>query len=196
MEFGLPRRLVELIMECVTTVQYSLLINGGLTPIFEAKKGLRQGDPMSPYLFVLSMEYLHRTLKQLRHNPQFNYHPRCKKLGLIHICFADDQLMNCRADEVSIKLLFNTFKHFSEVSGIKANMEKSSLYIAGVTTDFREKMLAELHLSLGELPFKYLGVSLSTRKLTIHHSYHWLRKSCIELNVGLPSSYLVVADCN
>lgn len=124
LEFGLPTQLVILIMEYVTTVQYTLLINGGLTTVFPAKKGLRQGDPMSPLFFILVMEYLHRTLQQLRHNPQFNYHPRCNKLGIIHICFADDLLMSCRADEIFIKLMFEAFHHFSAVSGLQTNIEK------------------------------------------------------------------------
>ncbi|XP_019252912.1 PREDICTED: uncharacterized protein LOC109231731 [Nicotiana attenuata] len=82
--------------------------------------------------------------------------------------FADDILMCCRADEVSMKLMMEAFEHFSVVSGLKANLEKSSLYIAGVPMEFKDKMLTELHLTLGTLPFKYLGVPLSTRKLTIH----------------------------
>nr|XP_009592377.1 uncharacterized protein LOC104089234 [Nicotiana tomentosiformis] len=158
--------MVSVIMECVTTVSYTLLLNGGLTNRFEAKKELRQEDPMSPYLFVLTMEYLNRSLKTLIQNPDFNFHPKCARLQVLHICFAGDLLICCRADEVSMKLMMGAFEHFSAVSGLKANLEKSSLYIAGVPLAFKERMIAELHLTLGTLPFKYLGVPLSTRKLT------------------------------
>lgn len=75
--------------------------------------------------------------------------------------------MSCRADEISIKLFFNTFQQFLRVSNVHANMEKSSLYIAGVEAAFRDKVLTDLGLSLGTLPFKHLGVPLSTRKLSI-----------------------------
>ncbi|XP_075101895.1 secreted RxLR effector protein 78-like [Nicotiana tabacum] len=57
-EFGMPLKFVQLVMEYVRNVSYSLLINGGFSTKFQANKGLRLGDPMSPYLFMLVMEYL------------------------------------------------------------------------------------------------------------------------------------------
>lgn len=166
MEFGLPMGFVNLIMECVTTVSYSLILNGGLTEKFQAKKGLRQGDPMSPYLFVLVMEYLNRSLKKLNQNPDFNHHPKCFKNNITHICFADDLILCYRADKISIQLMLGRLNHFSEVSGLKANMEKIALYIAGVSKEFTDKLLEEMQFIVGEIPFKYLGVPLSSRKLS------------------------------
>lgn len=88
---------------------------------------------MSPYLFVLVMEYLNRSLKKLRHNPYFNYHLRCVAKELVHICFTDDLLMYCRADKVSIKLMIVAFKYFFEILRLKANLDKSSLYVVGIS---------------------------------------------------------------
>lgn len=107
-ELGIPHKMVTLIMECVTIVSYSMLINDGITTRSPAKKGLRQGDPMVPYLFVLVMEYLNRPLKQLQTNPDFNYHPKCSKQYITHICFTDDLLLFCRADKISMQLLMIT----------------------------------------------------------------------------------------
>ncbi|XP_070001990.1 uncharacterized protein LOC142166102 [Nicotiana tabacum] len=123
---------------------------------------------MSPYLFVLAIEYLNRSLKTLIQNPDFNFHPKCTRLQVLHIRFVDDLLMCCRADEVFMKLMMRAFDHFSTVFELQANLEKSLLYIAGVHMDFKDKMLAKLHLTIGKLPFKYLGVPLYTRKLSIH----------------------------
>ncbi|XP_019251222.1 PREDICTED: uncharacterized protein LOC109230152 [Nicotiana attenuata] len=153
-------------MECITTVSYSLTLNGGLTKPFEGKRGIRQGDPVSPYLFVIAMEYLQREFSQLAENKEFHFHPRCKRLGVMYVCFADDLLMFCRADLQSIKLLQDAFLKFSRASGLQANPDKSSVYIAGTTERMKELILQELGYNEGSLPFKYLGVPLAPKKLS------------------------------
>ncbi|XP_019242573.1 PREDICTED: uncharacterized protein LOC109222707 [Nicotiana attenuata] len=155
-------------MECVTTVSYSLTLNGGLTKPFPAKRGLRQGDPMSPYLFVIAMEYLQREMSTLAKQKEFRYHPKCKKLGVTHICFADDLLMFCKGDKKSITALQNIFNKFSKASGLQASAEKSSIYIAGVSQHTKEELIQLTGYAEGSIPFKYLGVPLSARKLNIH----------------------------
>lgn len=75
-ELGFPMQFVRWIMACVKTVNYSVLINGAPSKPFSAKKGLRQGDPVSPFLFAIGMEYLSRCLAELQANPDFNYHPK------------------------------------------------------------------------------------------------------------------------
>ncbi|CAN4105321.1 unnamed protein product [Withania somnifera] len=75
-----PWYLVAWIVQCIRIVSYSILINGYPNTPFEAKKGLRQGDPLSPYLFVLCMEYFTKLLKKLRQCQVFKYHPKCDKM--------------------------------------------------------------------------------------------------------------------
>lgn len=89
-------------MTCVRTVSYLIVINVHPAKSFEAKKGLRKGDPLSPFLFVMIMEYLSRLLKKLGQDPQFNYHPKCAKLNLIQLGIANDLLLFCRGDIVAI----------------------------------------------------------------------------------------------
>ncbi|XP_070045701.1 uncharacterized protein [Nicotiana tomentosiformis] len=71
----------------------SMVINGESTPPFDVARGFRQGDPMSPFLFSIVMEHLSRSLKTLKEEKQFKYHPKCSKLNVTHMCFADDLLM-------------------------------------------------------------------------------------------------------
>lgn len=120
-ELGFSYRYIRWIMACLTTVSYTVNVNRELTEPFEAKKGIRQGDPISPYMFVICMEYLYRCLLELQSNKQFHYHPRCKKVGLIHVCFSDDLLIFSRGDVNSVQQLMLVIDRFASASGLKAN---------------------------------------------------------------------------
>nr|XP_016511332.1 PREDICTED: uncharacterized protein LOC107828514 [Nicotiana tabacum] len=137
----IKKKFIGWIMECVTTVSYSLALNGGLTRPFPAKRGIRQGDPMSPYLFVIAMEYLQREMSTLTMQKEFKFHPKCKKLGVTNIYFADDLLMFCRGDKQSVNALQDTFNKFSNASGLQASAEKSSIYTAGVPQHIKEELI-------------------------------------------------------
>ncbi|XP_075092309.1 uncharacterized protein LOC142172559 [Nicotiana tabacum] len=88
-------------MECVTTVNYTVLVNGETTKPFDVARGLRQGDPMSPFLFAIAMEYLSRNLKTLKQEKAYHFHPLCERLDLTHLSFADDLLIFARGDATS-----------------------------------------------------------------------------------------------
>nr|XP_016455708.1 PREDICTED: uncharacterized protein LOC107779743 [Nicotiana tabacum] len=97
-ELVFPRQFTMWTLECVKTVNYSILVNGEPTTPFDAAKWLRQGDLISPFLFALAMEYLSIKLNELKGNKVFKYHPKCSKLAVTHISFADDLLLFSRGD--------------------------------------------------------------------------------------------------
>nr|XP_016472665.1 PREDICTED: uncharacterized mitochondrial protein AtMg01250-like [Nicotiana tabacum] len=129
-----PKVFVKWLMVCVQTVSCSIIVNGRATAPFTAERCVRQDDPLSPYLFVIAMEYLTRLLKTLKDNPNFNYHPWSAKLNLVQLRFADDLLLFCRCDVISAKLLYACFESFSKASGLVANQGKSSIYFGGVSS--------------------------------------------------------------
>nr|XP_016491676.1 PREDICTED: uncharacterized protein LOC107811293 [Nicotiana tabacum] len=103
------QKFIAWVMECVKTINYTIMVNGEQTDLFNAEKGLRQGDHVSPFLFAIAMEYLSRILKKMTEKQQFHYHPRCAKLEITHLCFADDLLIFSRGDISSVTEILNSF---------------------------------------------------------------------------------------
>ncbi|KAK2653192.1 hypothetical protein Ddye_013048 [Dipteronia dyeriana] len=104
--FHFPPKSITWIKACLTTPKFSISINGELAGFFFKKKGIRQGDPMSPYLFVIAMEVLSKILtKRIADSPSFKYHWKCDKIKLSHICFADNLIMLCHGS-LSSALVF------------------------------------------------------------------------------------------
>ena len=113
------------------------------------------------------MEYFNRCLLQLRKNASFQFHPRCKRLNLIHVCFADDLLRFSRDDVDFVSQLFEAFSLFGAASGLTANPAKSSIYFGGVSMSVQDTIVTKFNLTKGELPFRHLGVPLSSKKLFV-----------------------------
>lgn len=91
-----PVRFVGWIKDCITSLRYSIKINGVLEGFFPGAKGLRQGDPMSPYLFALAINVLSCLLANKPED--FKLHPKCKELALTHLLYADDVLLIFRGN--------------------------------------------------------------------------------------------------
>lgn len=79
---------------CVCTASFSVGYNGTVQGYFKSKRGLRQGDPLSPYLFVVAMNCLSTLLNNAATEGRFGYHQNCEDSKLTHLCFADDLLLH------------------------------------------------------------------------------------------------------
>ncbi|KAL0287022.1 UNVERIFIED_CONTAM: hypothetical protein Sangu_2713200, partial [Sesamum angustifolium] len=160
--FGFPGTFIGWVEECVTTPMFSVCINGNPHGFFKGSRGLRQGDPMSPFLFVLIMEVLQLMLLQLiDQNEGFSFHWRCKELGLFQLCFADDLLLFCKADVASVRVFRHGLAEFAKLSGLHANPQKSQLILSRSAHDVREQLLAALHFQEGHLPSGWESIQLS-----------------------------------
>ncbi|XP_074265787.1 uncharacterized protein LOC141588232 [Silene latifolia] len=161
-----PEKTRQLIMTCVTSTSFSLNLNGALFGYFKGKRGLRQGDPISPLLFTICMEYLTRVLDYATYIWTFRFHPLCKVLRLNHLLFADDLLLFCKGDTQSIMILLRAFSTFSATSCLKVNAAKSEVVFRGVSESMRAAILQISCFKEAYLPFKYLGIPIQAGRLT------------------------------
>ena len=164
--FGFPPNLQKWIKACVSSPRYSINFNGESIGYFSGAKGLRQGDPMSPYLFILIMDALSQLITyNIQNSPEFKYHWKCDKLHISHLCFADDLLLLFHGDLQSALLMKNTLTQFHSFSGLCANPSKSCIFFAGVDDTIANSVCQALQFNRGSLPLKYLGVPLIPTRL-------------------------------
>ncbi|GKB00051.1 RNA-directed DNA polymerase, eukaryota, reverse transcriptase zinc-binding domain protein [Tanacetum coccineum] len=165
-QFGFPKMMVEWIIVCVSTTKFSININGEREGYFSSGKGLRQGDPMSPYMFTLVMEAFNIIMrKNISENKEFKYHYGCHKLGITHLCFVDDLLVFFHGDTKLVSVIKEALEEFSSYSGLKANMSKSIVFFGGLTNAEQNVILGIVPFAIGKLPVRYLGVPLITKKI-------------------------------
>ncbi|XP_062075376.1 uncharacterized protein LOC133779430 [Humulus lupulus] len=91
-------RFIRWVMVFCRDSSYSLVMNGSIQGHFQGAKGLRQGYPISPLLFVIVMDYLTHLLLKPSTEKDFRFHPLCKSLKLVNLCFANDLLLFCKAN--------------------------------------------------------------------------------------------------
>lgn len=163
---NVPEKFIWWIEACVTGAKYMVNVNGGLEGFIARAKGLRQGDPLSPYLFVMAIEVLSRLLDSAAQGGELEYHPTCKKVGLTHLAFADDLLIFLKGTPQSLRVVLDIFDRFYGMSGLKLNPRKTELYCGGLSVDEVQALAQLSSFTIGKLSVRYLGVPLVSGRLS------------------------------
>lgn len=156
----------NLIKKCLTTTRFSVAINGESCGYFKGTRGLRQGDPLSPYLFVIALEVFSQQLKRKYLDGSIGYHPNTSALQVSHLSFADDLMIFSDGEVNSVRCIAATMEDFALWSGLRMNKTKTELYTAGLAAcEILE--ISRLGFTLGSMPIRYLGLPLMYRKLRL-----------------------------
>lgn len=171
MKMGFDYRWVQLMMNCVSTVSYSIKINGDLSTRFKPQRGLRQGDPLSPYLFLLCAEDFSALLNRAEENGLISGVMICPDAPSVsHLLFADDSLILIRATEGDAMQSQAILDLFEQCSGQVINKLKSAVLFSTNTHNDKKKAVRNvLGVERETMNEKYLGlpVFVGRKKSTI-----------------------------
>ena len=150
---------------CVTTVRFSVLINGSLAGFFGSSRGLRQGDLLSLLLFLLIMEVLSRILKKTEDGSLiqgFHVGP-INSVGILisHLLFTDDIIILCDASREQLLSIRLALTYFQAFTGLKVNVGKSEIVPIREVSNIHN-LANILQCTVGSLPMIYLGMPLGT----------------------------------
>ena len=162
--FGFSETWIDAIWRLVSNVGFSILINGTPQGFFRSTRGLRQGDPLSPALFVLGAEGLSRALTALVEQRQF--HPFKVPIGcpiITHLAFADDVVIFTSGLKSSLRLVVRVLEDYCEGSGQKINKQKSAFLVHPRISLHRCSIIRQLTgFQKRSFPIRYLGCPLYT----------------------------------
>jgi hypothetical protein len=156
---GFAEKWIRLIMSCVSSVTYSVLVNGTPFGRIVPSRGLRQGDPLSPYLFLLVAEGLSAMLVRAEQDRLLTGVPiSVRGVRLTHLFFADDSLLFCRANFDEWGNLLKVLEVYEAASGQKINVDKSSIFFSSNTGEEFRSLISAAGFASSSCFEKYLGL--------------------------------------
>ncbi|XP_056692079.1 uncharacterized protein [Spinacia oleracea] len=138
---GFDKNSTDLILNCVASPSTSVIINGKPSPTFKTSRGIRQGDPISPYIFIICMEYLSDLITEAASEGKWK--PFCLRkngIPITHLMFADDLLLFGDTSPSTLNSLKEVLENFWECSGQKMNNSKSRIYFSKYTSQHQKDL--------------------------------------------------------
>jgi hypothetical protein len=146
------------IAHCISSMRFSVLVNGSPNGFFNISRRLRQGDPLSPLLFVFVMEALSRMISTAVNGGLLEGF-KVGNATFSHLLFADDTLIFCNARPSQLRYLRSLFLLFEAASGLKVNLAKSASIPVG-DVDQMVSLADILGCGVAILPEKHLDLPL------------------------------------
>ncbi|GJY20523.1 RNA-directed DNA polymerase, eukaryota [Tanacetum coccineum] len=169
-KFGFGNKWRGWIHGCLQSSKASVLVNGSPTDEFSFHRGLRQGDPLSPFLFILVMESLHVSFQRLIDRGMFDpiFLGKENRVPISHLFYADDAMFIGKWSRSNVNVLMMMLHCFFLASGLKVNVHKSSIYGVGVRSADVQHMAENFGCISNNLPFTYLGVKVGANMMRLN----------------------------
>ncbi|KAL5704963.1 hypothetical protein ACHQM5_023319 [Ranunculus cassubicifolius] len=162
---GFPGKMIDWIKACYSTLFYSIIVSGEPHGFFNGTREIRQGDPLSPLLFVLVMEIFSK-LMDSKVLDGFTPHPKCKDPLVTHLCYADDLMIFSAGDVESAVAIKKVLDDFKKNSGLSTDVLKSTVSYGGGSDIEKEEFACTLGMELNTSCLTYLGLPLLSSRLT------------------------------
>jgi hypothetical protein len=160
---GFPNRWCRWMQDILSSSKSAILVNGCPGPWINCKCGLRQGDPLSPYLFLLVAD----TLQAMIQSAATVRHPIDNDRPCAVLQYVDDTLTVMRGDTVDAHELKNILQNFSQATGLKINYNKSTLVPIHMEAELADQCAEIIGCTQQSFPQNYLGLPLSASKLPV-----------------------------
>ncbi|GJT56005.1 RNA-directed DNA polymerase, eukaryota, reverse transcriptase zinc-binding domain protein, partial [Tanacetum coccineum] len=153
---------------CLSSSRASILVSGSPTSKFSINRGLRQGDPLSHFLFILVMKGLHNAFAEAVGNGLISgININNSTINISHLFFADDVIITTDWNARDLENIIRVLHVFYLVLGLKINIHKSNIYGIGVNEEEVSNMASNAGCIAGNIPFNYLGLPIGSNMKSI-----------------------------
>lgn len=174
LKLGFARQWIEWMMFCVSFIDFRVLVNDQLIGLIFPGRGLRQGDPLSPYLYVLCAEGLTALFKDAERSGQLHGCKVCKGAPSVsHLLFTDDSILFFQSSITEARRVEEILNIYEVASGQAINYSKSGIVFSSNVVDVLQDAISFILEVWGSLDMnRYLGMpSLIGRRKKAVFSY-------------------------
>jgi len=164
--YGFDHNWIKWVMALVTTASCSIPLNGAPSKTFKPSTGLRQGDPLSPFLFILMMEGLGRAIRANKEEGRIQGLRLTQGGDIVtHQQFVDDTMLHGTPIVTESKAFKQILSEFAREVGTEVSLTKSNIFFFNTDISIQINLSRILGFQRESLPVKYLGVPLTDKLL-------------------------------